>query len=76
LNSVADIIRSGLVWAPDRRWAEDLIEEIAGFPYMRNDDQVDATIMALMRFRQGGFIRLPTDEPEDELPYRPKMEYY
>ena len=76
LNSVADIVRSGLVWAPDRRWADDLVEEVAGFPFMRNDDQVDATIMALMRFRQGGFLRLPTDEYEDELPYRQKVEYY
>jgi hypothetical protein len=25
---------------------------------------VDSTTLALMRFRQGGFIRLPTDEPE------------
>ena len=26
---------------------------------------VDSTVMALMRFRQGGFIRLPSDEPEE-----------
>lgn len=76
LNSVADIIRSGLVWVPDRRWAEELVEEVAGFPFMAHDDQVDSTIMALMRFRQGGFVRLPSDEIEDELPYRPRVEYY
>ena len=35
---------------------------------MSNDDLVDATVMALMRFRQGGFIRLPTDVP-DEIQY-------
>ena len=65
LNSVADIIASGLVWVPETRWAEEVIEEIAGFPFMSHDDLVDSTVMALMRFRQGGFIRLPTDEPED-----------
>jgi predicted phage terminase large subunit-like protein len=65
LNSVADIIRSGLVWVPETRWAEELVEEIAAFPFARNDDLVDSTVMALMRFRQGGFIRLPTDEPEE-----------
>jgi len=65
LNSVADIIASGLCWVPPTRWAEEVIEEIAGFPFMSNDDLVDSTVMALMRFRQGGFIRLPTDEPED-----------
>ena len=65
LNSVSDIVSSGLVWVPTTRWAEEVIEEIAGFPFMSHDDLVDSTIMALMRFRQGGFIRLPTDEPEE-----------
>ena len=65
LNSVADIIASGMCWVPDTRWAEEVVEEIAGFPFMSNDDLVDSTVMALMRFRQGGFLRLPTDEPEE-----------
>jgi hypothetical protein len=65
LNSVADIVASGMVWMPITRWAEEVIEEIAGFPFMSHDDLVDSTVMALMRFRQGGFIRLPTDEPEE-----------
>ena len=65
LNSVSDIVASGLVWVPPTRWAEEVIEEIAGFPFMSHDDLVDSTVMALMRFRQGGFIRLPTDEPEE-----------
>ena len=65
LNSVADIVASELVWVPPTRWAEEVIEEIAGFPFMSHDDLVDSTVMALMRFRQGGFIRLPTDEPEE-----------
>jgi predicted phage terminase large subunit-like protein len=65
LNSVADIVATGMVWMPVTRWAEEVIEEIAGFPFMSHDDLVDSTVMALMRFRQGGFIRLPTDEPEE-----------
>ena len=65
LNSVSDIVASSLVWVPPTRWAEEVIEEIAGFPFMSHDDLVDSTVMALMRFRQGGFIRLPTDEPEE-----------
>ena len=76
LNSVSDIISSGLVWIPAKRWAEELVEEVAGFPFASNDDQVDTTIMALMRFRQGGFIRLPTDERDEEIPYRRKVDYY
>ena len=76
LNSVADIVMSGLVWVPQTRWAEELVEEVAGFPFMSHDDLVDSTIMALMRFRQGGFIRLPTDEVEDEPLYRRRGGYY
>ena len=76
LNSVADIVRSGLVWVPQTRWAEELVEEVAGFPFMSNDDLVDTTIMALMRFRQGGFISLPTDEVESTPMYRQRGGYY
>jgi len=70
LNAVTDIVKSKLVWVPQTRWAEEVVEEIAGFPFMPHDDLVDATVMALMRFRQGGFVRLPTDQPDDPLPWR------
>jgi len=76
LNSVADILASGMVWAPPKRWAEEVIEEVASFPYGSHDDLVDSTVMALLRFRQGGFIRLPTDEPEEDFNYRRKADYY
>ena len=76
LNSVADIVRSGLVYVPQTRWAEELVEEVAGFPFMSHDDLVDTTIMALMRFRQGGFISLPTDEKNAESLYRRRGGYY
>lgn len=76
LNSVSDIIASGMVWVPPKRWAEELVEEVAGFPFASNDDLVDSTVMAMLRFRQGGFIRLPTDEPDEPLPYRGRVEYY
>ena len=65
VNAVSDLFRSGIVWAPDRRWAKEVIEECNDFPSGANDDLVDATTMALMRYRQGGFVRLPSDEAED-----------
>ena len=70
VNAVSDLFRSGIVWAPDRRWAHEVIEECNDFPSGANDDLVDSTTLALMRFRQGGFIRLPNDEPEDILGFR------
>jgi predicted phage terminase large subunit-like protein len=65
LNSVSDIVSSGMVWVPETRWAEELVDEVASFPFGSNDDLVDCTTMALMRFRQGGFIRLPSDMPDE-----------
>jgi predicted phage terminase large subunit-like protein len=66
LNAVADMFASGRVWVPNTHWAEELIDEVASFPSGEHDDLVDSTSQALLRFRKGGFLRLPTDE-EDEV---------
>lgn len=76
LNSVTDIVASGLCWVPRTRWAEELVDEVAAFPFGSNDDLVDCTVMALMRFRQGGFIALPTDEMDGPMPFRRREAYY
>ena len=75
-NSVSDIFASGYVWAPDEDWAEDLIEECHQFPSAPHDDQVDSTTQALLRFRQGGFIRLYSDYEEEYEPRSRKRVYY
>ena len=76
VNAVSDLLASGIVWAPDRRWAKEVMEECNDFPSGTNDDLVDSTTQALMRFRQGGFIRLPTDEPEEQRYFRSKRVAY
>jgi predicted phage terminase large subunit-like protein len=76
VNSIADLFASGVVWCPTTRWADEVMEELAAFPYGDNDDLVDSSSQALMRFRQGGFIQIASDE-EDEPPiFRRKYEYY
>jgi predicted phage terminase large subunit-like protein len=75
INSVTDLFRSGKVWAPDTRWAHELIEQMAAFPNAAHDDLVDSSTQALIRFRQGGFLRLNTDEEEEQV-YRRKVAYY
>lgn len=72
VNAVSDLFSSGMVWAPDTRWSRELIEEVASFPFGTHDDMVDSTTQALLRFRQGGFIALPSDEPEDVRWFRSK----
>jgi predicted phage terminase large subunit-like protein len=76
VNAVSDLLASGIVWAPDRRWAKEVIEECNDFPSGTNDDLVDSTTQALLRFRQGGFLRLPTDEQEDTFHRARKAAYY
>jgi len=76
VNAVSDLLASGIVWAPDRRWAKEVIEECNDFPSGTNDDLVDSTTQALLRFRQGGFIRLPTDEPEEIKYFRRRTAAY
>jgi predicted phage terminase large subunit-like protein len=65
LNAVADLFSSGKVWAPDTRWAREVIEEVAAFPVGEHDDFVDTLSQALLRFRQGGFISLDSDEADE-----------
>jgi predicted phage terminase large subunit-like protein len=65
LNAVTDLFASGAVWVPDRRWAKDVVEEVVAFPVGEHDDYVDTMTQALLRFRNGGFISLPSDEPDE-----------
>lgn len=75
VNAISDIFASGMVWAPELAWAEEVIEDCAAFPQGESDDIVDCVAMALMRFRQGGFLRLATDDWDDE-PVRPRRRAY
>lgn len=67
VHSVSPLFEAGMVWAPDEAFAEELIEEVAAFPNGEYDDLVDSMTQALMRYRQGNFIQLPTDgwEPSE-----------
>ena len=76
LNAVTDLFASGKVWAPRKRWAEEVIEEIAAFPYSDHDDLVDSSTQALLRFRKGGFIPLPSDYADDPIEFKRKRAYY
>lgn len=77
LNAIADVFRSGMVWYPaNRRWAEEVVEQVAAFPASSNDDMVDCTSMAIQRFRSGGFISLNTDHKDDSFSLPRVAKYY
>jgi predicted phage terminase large subunit-like protein len=76
LNVIAPIFQGGKVWAPETRWAQEMIEQMAAFPNAAHDDLVDTAVMAVTRFRQGGFLRLESDEREDIAGFRKARAYY
>tara|TARA_R100001086_G_scaffold208945_1_gene124708 strand:- start:3077 stop:4573 length:1497 start_codon:yes stop_codon:yes gene_type:complete len=76
VNAVSDLFASGVIWCPETRWAEETIEEFAGFPNMEHDDLVDSTTQALLRFRQGGFVSLYSDEEDEPLEHNRTANYY
>ena len=76
VNSVAPIFESGQVWAPTHlQFAQEVIEECAAFPFGDNDDLVDSTTQAVMRFRQGGFLGHPEDYKDQIMPTVNKTYY-
>ena len=76
VNAISDLFASGVVWCPETRWADELMEELAAFPNGDNDDLVDSTSQALLRFRRGGFIQIESDEPEEQRYFRRKAAFY
>ena len=76
VNSISDLFASGVVWCPDTRWADEVMEEMASFPNGDHDDLVDSSSQALIRFRQGGFISISSDEEDAPRGYRRRVEYY
>ena len=77
MHMVAPLFEAGFVWAPtDKKFAEEVIEEVVSFPNGDHDDFCDSMTLALMRFRQGGFISLNGEGDAEDSLYHRKREYY
>ena len=66
VHSVSPLFQAGMVWAPQETFADEMIEAVAAFPNGEYDDLVDSMTQALMRYRQGNFVNLPSDDWGDE----------
>jgi predicted phage terminase large subunit-like protein len=75
VNAVSDLFYSGVIWASEHRWADEVIEEFAEFPAGEYDDYVDSSTQAILRYRQGGFIQSTQDEEEDDREVLPAKSY-
>ena len=75
VNAVAPLFESGMIWAPEQKFADEVIEECAAFPNGDHDDLVDSMTQAVMRFRQGGLITHPEDYVDDKTTKRKRVYY-
>jgi predicted phage terminase large subunit-like protein len=77
LNAVSSMFDEGLIWVLDGPlWAEELIDDVVGFPNMEHDDLVDSMTMALNRFKRGNLVSLSTDDDDDDDPPRRSRRFY
>jgi len=54
--SVQGLFEEGLISAPDRQWAQELIDQVSVFPKGKHDDLVDTMSQALIWMRENGII--------------------
>lgn len=72
--AVQATLSAGLVWAPDKGWAEDLIDQAIKFPRAAHDDMHDSMTMALKHIRDLGRLMRPEErqfEADMQAQYKP-----
>lgn len=75
VHASSSVFSSGRIWAPQRTWAQDVINECASFPAGEYDDYVDATTMAVLWLKSGGWVPADPDEDLNEKPFN-VVKYY
>jgi len=72
VNSIEHLFRDGMIYAPDRSWADKVIRQCAIFPKGSHDDLVDTTSQALRWMRDMGFA---LRKQEYEMESKQEMSY-
>ena len=77
VQSIQHLFSSGMITAPDRSFADMVIDQCAVFPKGSKDDLVDSTAQALRWLRDTGFMPRRDERTmanEAEMQYRPRMQ--
>ena len=75
LHTVVHLFAEGLVYAPDKEWADEMIKQCALVPRAVHDDLADTCSMALIYLRRSGWaVRKEERQMEiaDETRYQPR----
>lgn len=65
LFSVQHIFEEGVVYAPDKQWAETVITQVGQFPRGKHDDLVDTTSAAIRYLRDIGLLTRSAERIEE-----------
>ena len=77
VHAASPIMEAGRVWIPkNKKWADDLIEELIRFPNAAHDDQVDALTMAVHYLKESWHLTHPDDPDLEDVPSEPKSTYW
>lgn len=80
LHSVVPMFTDGMIWRPDRHWAQFAEDQITSFPKAKHDEMVDCCSCALTFFRRRSIIRLGPEiaasEAEAKIGKRPPKALY
>jgi len=75
--AASPLIESGQVWIPNnKKWSEDLLEEMLRFPNAAHDDQVDAMTMAIHYMKESWHLEHPEDPEWDDPPPKKRVAYW
>jgi predicted phage terminase large subunit-like protein len=66
LIATSPLFASEMIFAPDRGWADMVIDEVGQFPKGRHDDLVDTVSMALIWLRANRLIAMPVEVEEEK----------
>jgi predicted phage terminase large subunit-like protein len=75
LQTVVHLFAEGLIHAPDKEWADEMIKQCSLVPRAVHDDLADTCSMALIYLRRSGWAVKKEErafELEDETKYRPR----
>jgi len=65
-HACTPLFHAGRIHAPDRRWAEIVIDECATFPSGANDDLVDTVTQAVLWLKMGTWVTHPDDDYDED----------
>ena len=56
LHSISHLFQEGMVYAPDKTWADMVIQQVSVFPNGKHDDLVDTVSQAVSHLRSTGYL--------------------